>query len=99
MRLKITSDGRFLYAANRGHDSIAAFSVDSDSGEINALGQFATEPTPRGFDVTTDGRFLVAAGQASGKVVVYRILDNGSLNQLGTYGVGPRPWWVMTVRL
>ena len=97
-RLKITSDGRFLYAANRGHDSIAAFSVDPNSGKLTALGQFATEPTPRGFDVTADGKFLVAAGQASGKAVVYRISDNGKLGQLGTYDVGPRPWWVMTVR-
>lgn len=96
-RLKITSDGRFLYAANRGHNSIAAFTVDPNSGELSALGQFATEPIPRGFDVTADGKFLVAAGQASGKVVVYRILSTGGLDQLATYEVGPRPWWVMTV--
>jgi 6-phosphogluconolactonase len=48
--IKAHSTGRFVYVSNRGHDSIAAFALDSD-GKLSTLGQTPTEKTPRSFDI------------------------------------------------
>ncbi|MDW8024308.1 MAG: lactonase family protein [Armatimonadota bacterium] len=66
--------GRFLYGSNRGHDSIAAFSIDQHSGMLTPIGHFATQGrTPRNFSVDPTGKFLLAANQNSNSIVVFRI--------------------------
>lgn len=66
--------GKFLYVSNRGHHSIAMFSIDEPTGKLTFLG---TEPirgkTPRNFVVDPTGRFLLAAGQDSNTVTVFAI--------------------------
>jgi 6-phosphogluconolactonase len=97
--IKVHPSGKFLYASNRGHDSIACFALDDD-GRLRATGQTPTERTPRSFDLDPSGTFLFAAGEGSGKVLTYRIdPKNGELNRLETYEVGKAPWWVMAVDL
>jgi 6-phosphogluconolactonase len=96
----LTPDGRFLYASNRGHESIAAFSVDMMTGQLTSLGIFATEKTPRSFIIDQTGRFLYAAGQSSGRIAAYRINhENGKLNLLKSYDVGKNPVWILTIQL
>lgn len=67
-------NGKFLYASNRGHDSIAAYAIDAATGRLTFLG---TEPirgqTPRNFVIDPAGRFLLAAGQNSHTVTVFAI--------------------------
>ena len=95
-RLQIHPTGRYVYASNRGHDSIAGFAIDPATGHLSSLGQTPTEQTPRGFDITPDGNYLVAAGQSSGRLAVYRInADTGHLARFQTLDVGDRPWWVL----
>ena len=48
--IHVTPDGRFVYASNRGDDSIAIFSVDPQSHELTAVGHQSTEPIPREFE-------------------------------------------------
>ena len=96
-RCEITPDGRFIYVANRGHDSIAGFAIDQNSGMVTSLGQFPTEPTPRSFSISPDGRHLYAAGQASGRLVVYRIGDTGDLEDIGRFESGPVSWSALCV--
>jgi 6-phosphogluconolactonase len=66
--------GRFVYASNRGHDSIAIFAVDEASGRLTAAGH---EPTrgraPRNFNLDPSGAFLLAANQDSDTVVPFRV--------------------------
>jgi 6-phosphogluconolactonase len=66
--------GTFLYASNRGHDSIAMYAVDRGNGRLTFLG---AEPirgkTPRNFVVDPTGKFLLAAGQNSHTVTVFAI--------------------------
>ena len=89
--------GRWLYVANRGHDSIALISVSEAGSRLKFEGAFATQQTPRSFSVTADGRWLLAAGQASGNLEVYRIdPDNGGLTSVGVARVGTQLWWVTT---
>lgn len=97
-RIEITPNGRFVYVANRGHDSLAGFSVDPHTGKLTSLGQTPTEATPRGFAIDPTGRFLYAAGQSTGKLAAFRIdADSGALTRFATYEVGERPWWVLVV--
>ncbi|HIE96492.1 MAG TPA: lactonase family protein [Planctomycetes bacterium] len=96
-RCEITPNGRFIYVANRGHDSIAGFAIDQSSGMVRSLGQFSTEPTPRSFSISADGRYLYAAGQASGRLVVYRIGETGILEDIGRFESGPVSWSALCV--
>lgn len=65
--------GRFLYASNRGHDTIAVFAIDGGGGikpvEHAAMGG----KTPRGFGIDPSGRWLIAGNQRSDTVSVFRI--------------------------
>lgn len=99
--IEISADGRFIYASNRGHDSIAIFAVDLNTGALNPMGQTKTEKTPRSFNlIPGDERFLVAAGQGSNKLVVYRRnVQTGLLTALRTYESGASPAWVLGVKL
>lgn len=92
--------GKFLYVANRGHDSIAIFTVSNDSGHLTAVGNQATEPTPRTFNLDPSGNFLFAAGQDSGKLAAYRIDPRtGLLTSLRNYYLGKNPMWVMILEM
>ncbi|WP_164545431.1 lactonase family protein [Paenibacillus albus] len=71
--IHVTADGRFLYASNRGHDSIAVYRVAED-GSLTLV-QFAPSggKTPRNFAISPDGQYLLSANQESSVIVTYRI--------------------------
>lgn len=96
-RCEMTPDGRFVYVANRGHDSIAGFAIDQETGRVTSLGQTLTEATPRSFTIDPSGRFLYAAGQGSGRIAAYPIAEDGRLDRFATYDSGPVSWWVLAV--
>lgn len=79
----ITSDGQYLYASNRGHDSIAVFAI-ADNGGL-ALKQL--EPTggqwPRHFLVLEEERTLIVANQESHNIVAFGLRDDGTLQFTG----------------
>ena len=78
--------GRFLYGSNRGHDSIAVFSIDPATGRLTFVETVATEgSTPRGFGIDPSGAFLIAGNQRSDSVVVFRINpETGRLTPTGS---------------
>jgi 6-phosphogluconolactonase len=99
-QIQISPSGRSLYATNRGHDSIACFAVDGDTGRLTPIGQVPTEPIPRAFSLDPSGSFLYATGQGTGRLAAYRIDGNtGDLHPLETYAVGKHPMWVLIVEL
>jgi 6-phosphogluconolactonase len=66
--------GKYVYAANRGHDSIAIFTVDAATGRLTAAGHESTQgKTPRNFSIDPSGTILLAANQDSDSVVVFRL--------------------------
>ncbi len=72
--IAVHPNGKFLYASNRGHDSIAVFRVDPATGTLTAAGQTPSGGrTPRNFAIDPSGKFLLAANQDSGNIVVFRI--------------------------
>lgn len=73
--IHISDDGKFLYASNRGHNSISVFEISG-----NALKLKATVPVegnwPRNFALSPDGRFLLVANQRSANITVFSIDKN-----------------------
>lgn len=73
----VSPDGRFVYASNRGDDSLAVFAAGA-SGRLSSVGRVPSGGrTPRSFAIDPSGRWLIAANQGSGSVVVFR-LDPGT---------------------
>jgi 6-phosphogluconolactonase len=77
--------GKFLYASNRGHDSITLFSVDQNTGKLTFVEHQSTlGHKPRHFTVDPSGRWLIAENQDSDSVVVFAIdADTGKLKPTG----------------
>ena len=71
--LEVDAKGRFLYASNRGHDSIAVFAIGKD-GKLTMVENASTlGKTPRNFKIDPTGAFLFAANQDSGNIIQFRI--------------------------
>ncbi|HRQ41310.1 MAG TPA: lactonase family protein [Chloroflexota bacterium] len=69
----VSPDGRFLYASNRGHNSIAIYAIAPETGLLTPVGHEPTQGrTPRHFTLDAHGRFLLVANQDSDTVVVFR---------------------------
>lgn len=80
--IKLHPNGEFLYASNRGYDSIASYRVHKD-GTLTPLAiQKTGGKTPRDFNITPDGKFLLSGFQDSNELILYRIdLSNGQLTE------------------
>ncbi len=69
----VSADGRFLYAGNRLHDSIAIFSI-GDTGELTCVGEEWTQGNyPRSFKFDPSGRVRSCCNQRSDNVAVFRV--------------------------
>ncbi|HZW80659.1 MAG TPA: lactonase family protein [Candidatus Deferrimicrobiaceae bacterium] len=72
--IEVHPSGKFLYASNRGHDSIAVFAIDPNKGTLTLVEYVATKgQSPRNFQIDPTGRLLFAANEKSDNVVVFRI--------------------------
>lgn len=91
--VQVHPSGKFLYGSNRGHDSIAIFSIDPRDGKLTAVGHESTQgKTPRNFGIDPTGSFLLAANQGSDTVVVFRIdPETGRLKVTGSVLPVPAP--------
>ena len=96
--IEITKAGKFVYASNRGHNSIAGFAVDAKSGKLTSIGQFPTGETPRSFNLGPNNKWLVAAGQRSHDLYIYeRNPKSGKLTKLHQQPTGQGPSWVQFI--
>jgi 6-phosphogluconolactonase (cycloisomerase 2 family) len=82
----VAPDGRFVYAANRLHDSIAWFSI-AETGLLALLGQQWTRGDyPRSFSIDTSGGFLFSCNQRSDAIAAFRRdKSTGALSFTGQY--------------
>ncbi len=83
--IQVHPNGRFVYVSNRGHNSIAIFGIDPETGRLTPQGHQSTVgKIPRNFGIDPSGQFLLAANQASDNVVVFRIdPQSGKLTPTG----------------
>jgi 6-phosphogluconolactonase len=89
----VSSSGRFLYASNRGHDTIAVFEIDASSGQLTAIQQVSTGGNwPRNFALDPTGRFLLVANERSHSILSFRIdAETGRLTPTGERAEVPSP--------
>jgi 6-phosphogluconolactonase len=91
--IHVSSDGRFLYCSNRGHDSIAAFQIDPRNGKLTFVAHESTGgKTPRNFAIDPTGTFLLVANQKSDNIVTFRRdKQTGKLSATGKVAEVPSP--------
>jgi 6-phosphogluconolactonase len=72
--IAVDPSGNFLYASNRGHDSIAVFAIDANKGTLTLVEYVPTKgQSPRSFEIAPGGSLLFAANEKSDNIVVFRI--------------------------
>jgi 6-phosphogluconolactonase len=91
--IRITPDGRFVYASDRKANCITGFSVGAD-GLLSRIGETYTAPWPRAINITPDGRFLLALGENSDQIEVFAIDAAGALDKRHAVTSGHAPSWV-----
>ena len=71
--IHISKDGKFLYASNRGHDSIVIYKVNAENGSLKLVG---FEPVlgrnPRNFSLSSRDKFLLVANQDTNNIVSFK---------------------------
>ncbi len=93
--IHLTPDGRFLYASDRGSNTIAGFLVDSETGELEEISKTSAADTPRGFNIDQTGRWLLAAAEGAGTVTVFAIHpETGRLEKRQECLTGEGPNWI-----
>lgn len=83
--IQVHPSGRFVYGSNRGHNSIAVFSVDEKSGKLTLVEHQSTRgKTPRHFALDPTGKWLLAENQDSDNIVIFRVdQQTGKLSPTG----------------
>jgi 6-phosphogluconolactonase len=94
--IEVHPNGKFLYASNRGHDSIVQFSIDPSSGKLTLVEHVAAQGhKPRNFSFDPTGKWMIVTNHASDNAVVFRIDEkNGRLTQHGLPVQVPSPFCV-----
>lgn len=89
--IEVAPSGKFLYASNRGHDSLAVFKIDKSDGKLALIEYSPTKgESPRNFEISPGGRLLFAANEKSDSIVEFRIdQQTGKLDATGkTFEIG-----------
>jgi len=81
--IRIHPDGNFLYATNRGHNSVAIFEIDANTGTLEVVDWESTRGEwPRGMNIDPTGTFLYVGNQNTDTIAVFRIhRSNGRLQR------------------
>jgi len=97
----VSTCGRYVYASNRGHDSIVSYSVNPATGRLKRMGWVSTQgQNPRNFAIDPSGKYLYAANQDSANIVAYRIdQETGALAPTGQTIEVPFPVCIKFVTL
>jgi 6-phosphogluconolactonase len=92
--IRVRPDGKFLYASNRGHDSLAVFAIDASTGRLTVVERVPAQgKLPRNFEFDPTGRWLLVTNHGSDNAVVFRIDKNtGRLTQAGPPVAVPSPF-------
>jgi 6-phosphogluconolactonase len=91
--VQVHPSGKFLYGSNRGHNSIAVFSIDQKTGELTPVGRATKDiKTPRGFGIDPTGTYLIVGNQDGNNLTVFKIdQKTGELTEVGEPVEAPTP--------
>ncbi len=95
--IRIHPNGQFAYSANRGHDTITAFRIDQETGELTVIERENVRgATPRNFNLDPSGKWLLAAGQNSHTLASFVVhQDTGELTYNQSIVHSPSPICVL----
>ncbi|MNC47369.1 6-phosphogluconolactonase [compost metagenome] len=98
--IAISKDGRYLYVSNRGHDSIAQYTIDADNGKLTFVELVSTEGGhPRHFALTPDGDYLIVANRDSNNLVLFTVdQQTGKLKFTGATASVSKPVCIQPVQ-
>ncbi|MBN8235154.1 lactonase family protein [Halobacillus kuroshimensis] len=98
--IHISSDGQFVYAGNRGHNSIAVYEVDQDTGKLTFVEWTSTEGNwPRDFVMDPSEEFLIATNQKSNTMTLFeRDKSTGRLTLVQSDVFVPEPVCVKFIK-
>jgi 6-phosphogluconolactonase len=96
-QIVVHPSGKFLYSSNRGHNSIAMFTIDQVTGRHQLIGFESSQgDTPRNFNIDPSGKFLLVANVGSSNLVNFRIdPEHGDLTPTGHSVKSPNPVCIM----
>jgi 6-phosphogluconolactonase len=91
--IAVDRSGRYLYASNRGHDSITVYAVDPVKGTLKSVQVVPTQgKIPRNFALDLSGKYLLAANQNTSQIVTFSVNPaNGQLKPTGQVTDVPAP--------
>ena len=94
--IHVSRNGLFLYASNRGHNSIAVFAIDTSNGTLMPIQDVDTQgKTPRNFTLDPSGRLLLVANQNSNTIFSYHVdPQSGLLTPTGQSAEVPSPMFL-----
>ena len=70
--IHISRDNKFVYASNRGHNSIAIFKVNNKDGTLSLVGHESTKgENPRNFSISPNGKYLLVANQTTNNIISF----------------------------
>jgi len=99
--IQVHPSGKFLYCSNRGHDSLAIFTIDEKTGKLTAAGHQKTlGRTPRNFGIDPTGTYVIACNQGTDNVAVFKVdQSTGKLTPVGEPISVPMPVCVKFVAM
>ncbi|MBV6647110.1 MAG: lactonase family protein [Cyclobacteriaceae bacterium] len=98
--IRITPNGQYLYASNRGHNSLAVCEVDATSGQLKFLGtKSCGGDWPRAFAIDPTGRYILVANKRSNTISVFEIdYDTGFFTEISTIPTVAAPQCIRFVK-
>lgn len=95
--IRVHPTGQFVYAANRGHDTITAFQIDQRTGKLRFVEREPVRGSwPRNFNIDPTGKWLLAAGRDSNTIAVFEInTQTGELTYTRKMVMVPTPICVL----
>jgi 6-phosphogluconolactonase len=92
--IMVHPNGKFLYASNRGNDSLAVFAIDQTTGKLTPVEHVPSGgTTPRNFAFDPTGKWIICSNHGSDNAFVFRVDENtGKLTQTGQPVAVPYPF-------
>lgn len=96
--IRLHPKGKFVCIANRGHDSIAVFSIDANDGYISMVGTFASGgKTPRNFNFSPTGNYVLVGNQDSNNVTLFSMDQEKGILEAKQSLRCPSPNYIMSL--
>lgn len=91
--IHIEPGGKFLFGSNRGHNSLAIFQIDRESGTLKEAGHQSTYGEwPRNFLIDPEGEYVFVANQNTDNITFFRLNGNtGQLTKVDFEASVPKP--------